>query len=353
MKNKVLLVINSSKGASRNFLDYLISLINEDWEIDVLSLKDEFEKNDRINLRTLKESSYLDTKFWKGFFKCIKRNKWKYIPILIKEKITKKTDLLSRISKVKLEGRYKACISVDLESCAYVAKNVIARTKILRFPYSRVEEPYEEDFKAIDKFNYVVCIDENVIDNFCETYKYDKEKVRFIPNSINKTELCEMAKDFTIEKNSKYVITSFCRLASLNQIDFVIDTVKYMISKDFKDFLWHIVSGTLDTTKINIKLQKFGLDKYINFLSKQENPYPYINVCNVYAHVSDIKGDNISIKEANLLEKPSVLINEEKDFKKFGDELISMCENPVEVKCEDIDNMGDAYIKLFNRETED
>lgn len=350
MKNKVLFVINSSIGSSRNFLDHLIGLINEDWSVDVLSIKDKFENSDKINVRELNESSYLDTKFWQGFFKCIKRNKWKYIPILIKEKITKKTDLLQRISKVKLEGRYKACVSVDLESCAYVANNVIARTKILRFPYSRVEEPYAEDFAAINKFNYVVCPDENIIKSFSDTYKYDLDKIRFIPNSICKDELIEKSKAYNVEKNNKYIITSFCRLASLNQIDLVIDTVKKMIDNNFKDFLWHVVSGTSDITKINIKLEKLGLDKYINFMPKQENPYPYLKICNVYAHVSDIKGENVSLKEANVLEKPSVIINKEKDTKKFSEDIIKMCENPTIVKFDGTDNMGEAYIKLFNRE---
>jgi len=158
MENKVLFVLSSPKSNSAKFLDHILDLMDlKKYECHVLSLNGKYE-NKLAKIRTLEESSFLDQDFKIGLKRCIKKKRWKYLSLLVREKIFRSKNFKARKEIVTLEGRYNTCVSVDLEACSYVANNVIAKCKILRFPYSRVEEPFEEDYKAIQQFQYLLLL---------------------------------------------------------------------------------------------------------------------------------------------------------------------------------------------------
>ena len=155
MKKINLLFVISDRSNSKGFLDIIFKLLDyETYSVSVLSLGDPYlPKNENVQIKDF-SNSYLDNGFLKGFFKCLKDKKYSYIPILFKEKVSKAQSIEDRISFVDLEGKYRACVSVDLDSALFVAERVTARLKIQRFPYAKVDEPYAEDFEAFKKFNY-------------------------------------------------------------------------------------------------------------------------------------------------------------------------------------------------------
>ena len=44
-------------------------------------------------------------------------------------------------------------------------------------------------------------------------------------------------------------------------------------------------------------------------LGKQDNPYPYINACDIYVQPSRYEGKSITVREAQILGKPVIVTN--------------------------------------------
>lgn len=359
MKKISLLFVVSDTENSKNFLDIIFRLLDyETYSVSLLSLGDEYlPKNENVQIKDF-SNSYLDCGFLKGFFKCIKDKKTSYIPILIKEKLNKTISKEDRINFVDLEGKYRACVSVDLNCGEFVADRVTSRLKIQRFPYGKVETPYLEDFEAFKKFNYFVLLDEAVKEPFAEAYQTEEEKIKIIPNIIDIPELKKSSEETQIEREAKYVFTSLCRLVSLSQIDFIIDTAKELIKRDFRDFAWHVVSGTEDTLPTKIKIEKEHLNRHIHFYEKLQNPYPYIKACDIYCHVSHIEAETITINQALLLGKKCLSVESEeaktkgvplskKDPAEFAEKIIDMCRNGDNYPQVTLDTGEEDFIRAY------
>ena len=361
MKN-ILLVFKEK--TSVNFVKQIANILDkEKYEIHILDLGENDFQAENVTVKTF-ENTYLDQGFKTGLIKCFKKKKFKYLPILIKEKLFKRTFKKDRINKVLFQGKYNVAVSCDLESCAFVGNNVLGKIKILRYPFGTVDEPFLEDFNAAKKFTYFVLLKENIKSDFAKEYEVDEEKIKVIPNITNLESLVEKSQEFTIEKSTKFVFTSLCRLASLSQIDFVIETVENMLKLGFRDFLWHIVGGTEDLTATQITLRKKKIEKYINFVEKQENPYPFVKVCDIYAQVSDIDPEAFSMEMAELLGKPVLALETEisKKFTKnlskknsleFAKKLIYMSNNldkfPVDAPVIDTENYISKWEECFEK----
>lgn len=373
-KKSVLFVISNMKdqGSGRFLMQMLEWADYEKYSINVLSLSGDFHSdNENIKIRKITENSYLDLPFFKGFAKCVKDRKWSYLPLLVTEKfILRKPSIKGRIAKAELDGKFRACICLDMESCAYAAKNIWAKNKIQRFPYSVVGEPYEEDFKAMAKMDYAVCMTEKAARDFAETYKFDIEKIHVIPNVPDIKLIQEKSEEYTVDHDRKYVFTSVCRLASVSQLDFALEVCANLIKNDFRNFVWHIVSGTEDTVSARMKIKKQNLDRYIDFTEKKSNPYPYIKACDLYIHISDIDGEIISIIAANALNKRVLALKTElsqklldlrskgvvcgNDAEKFARTITDMVD--VQLMHADIPvcekEMYDSYMRIFDYEKE-
>ena len=70
---------------------------------------------------------------------------------------------------------------------------------------------------------------------------------------------------------------------------------------------WYIIGFGGDETLIRRKIAEAGMEKHVILLGKKENPYPYINACDVYVQPSRYEGKCISVREAQMLGKPVVI----------------------------------------------
>ena len=52
-----------------------------------------------------------------------------------------------------------------------------------------------------------------------------------------------------------------------------------------------------------------GVEDEVVILGKQDNPYPYINACDIYVQPSRYEGKSITVREAQILCKPVIVTN--------------------------------------------
>ena len=51
------------------------------------------------------------------------------------------------------------------------------------------------------------------------------------------------------------------------------------------------------------------MEPYVKILGKKENPYPYIQACDVYVQPSRYEGKCVAVREAQMLGKPVIITN--------------------------------------------
>ena len=73
------------------------------------------------------------------------------------------------------------------------------------------------------------------------------------------------------------------------------------------DIRWYIVGYGGDEALIREQIQATGMEEYFILLGKQMNPYPYIQTCDIYVQPSRYEGKAVTVREAQILQKPVVI----------------------------------------------
>jgi glycosyltransferase involved in cell wall biosynthesis len=74
------------------------------------------------------------------------------------------------------------------------------------------------------------------------------------------------------------------------------------------EFHWQVV-GPGDASPIIQTAKQLGVSRMVEFVGAQDNPYPYINACDIYVQPSRYEGHSVTVREAQLLYKPVVITN--------------------------------------------
>ena len=71
-----------------------------------------------------------------------------------------------------------------------------------------------------------------------------------------------------------------------------------------KDINWYIVGGGPIEKEIKEKILTLKMDNHIFMLGMKNNPYPYMEKCNLFIQPSLFEGYSLSIMEAKILGTP-------------------------------------------------
>ncbi|MBR1676863.1 MAG: glycosyltransferase, partial [Clostridia bacterium] len=62
-----------------------------------------------------------------------------------------------------------------------------------------------------------------------------------------------------------------------------------------------------DEQLIKNKIAEAEMQDRVVILGKKENPYPYIKACDIYVQPSKYEGKSVSVREAQILNKPVII----------------------------------------------
>lgn len=77
------------------------------------------------------------------------------------------------------------------------------------------------------------------------------------------------------------------------------------------DITWYLIGFGRDEELIKRKIAEANMQEYVKILGKKENPYPYIQACDVYIQPSRYEGKCVTVREAQMLGKPVIITNYE------------------------------------------
>ena len=152
------------------------------------------------------------------------------------------------------------------------------------------------------KFDKYVAVSEPVIIAFKEINKLKQIDYIVIPNIINTKEIFKKSSEKCKVKvdNKKYNLCSLGSMVYAKGFDILIDKIKEL-RKYRKDFHLYLIGDGPERNKLEQKVKKYNLEKYITFLGYQKNPYKYMNLMDGFILTSRYEGQGMAIWEAKAL----------------------------------------------------
>ena len=73
-------------------------------------------------------------------------------------------------------------------------------------------------------------------------------------------------------------------------------------------FHWYVI-GPGNHETIDNSIRSIRVDDCVHFIGPRSNPYPWMNACDIYVQPSRYEGHSVTVREAQILEKPVIITN--------------------------------------------
>jgi glycosyltransferase involved in cell wall biosynthesis len=195
----------------------------------------------------------------------------------------------------------------------FVTQKVRAKKKIawIHTDYSRVQVNVDSETQMWDAYDHIASISEAVTERFLQTFPGLSEKIILIENILPEKLIRRQADVFSVEDEmlEKGIrLLSIGRYCAQKNFDNIPDICARLVRAGL-DVYWYIIGFGSDENLIKEKIRQFGVEDRVIMLGKKDNPYPYIDACDVYVQPSRYEGKSVTVREAQMLGKPVIITN--------------------------------------------
>jgi glycosyltransferase involved in cell wall biosynthesis len=196
----------------------------------------------------------------------------------------------------------------------YVAEKTYADKKLawLNIDYKHARHFAEFDYTFYKQLNSVVCVSPE-----CETAFINEMQV--IEKNLPTTILKDITDEIIVKKLSTeqkgfitdegvYNLLTVCRLAKQKGLHLAVNAAEILKNKNIH-FKWYIIGEGTERNFLEQEIKNKGLEAHLILLGFKENPYPFMNTCNIYVQTSLFEGLGLTVIEAASLHKPIVTTN--------------------------------------------
>ena len=177
------------------------------------------------------------------------------------------------------------------------------------------------DLEIYKKINYLVSVSEECNQKVKNFYPEIAEKSIVIENCLAEKLIKEQAKEIVDDFNDN---DSFIKLLSIGRyceaknFDNVPAICKKILQQGI-NLKWYIIGYGSDEALIKQKIKENGMENQVILLGKKNNPYPYMANCDIYVQPSRYEGKCVSVREAQMLEKPVIITKYETSSSQLED----------------------------------
>ena len=324
MKKKLLIVSHALElgGAERSLIGLLNAFDFEKYDVDLFLLRHEGELMREIpsavNLlpeiraytvlarpikRTLKEGHFiLSMARLAGKMAAAKYNRiHKYTDSDVALEYSHKYTC-PFMPKIQSNEVYDLAISF-LTPHYFVDRKVHAKRKIawIHTDYSRIQVNIASETAMWKNYDYIASISDAVTENFLSVFPMFKEKIILIENILPEEFVKKQANEFLVDKemNAKGIkilsIGRFCKAKNFDNVPEICQRIR----ERGMDITWYLIGFGRDEELIKRKIAEANMQEYVKILGKKENPYPYIQACDVYIQPSRYEGKCVTVREAH------------------------------------------------------
>lgn len=163
---------------------------------------------------------------------------------------------------------------------------------------------YDECFsKRITKHLFkLFFISERVKEKVDDRFDYLNNRTELLGNVINYNEILEKSNAYDVELSDNLNILTVARFSFDKGIDIAIESAGILKRMNL-DFNWYFIGSGTERLNLEKMVKEKGLDDNVIFLGYKNNPYPYINKCDLYVQPSRSESFGITIAEALIFDK--------------------------------------------------
>lgn len=213
--------------------------------------------------------------------------------------------------KIQKNTRYDLAISF-LTPHYFVAEKVNANKKVawIHTDYDFIDVDINSELSMWNKFDKIAAVSEGVEQSFVKKFPSLKDKVFVFENIMSAKLIVTQSKDnpklsFSPENINLLSVGRFCHAKNFDNVP----EICKIIRNNGLNVKWYLIGYGGDENLICKKIQEENMQNYVIMLGKQENPYPYINMCDVYIQPSRYEGKCVAVREAQMLGKPVIITN--------------------------------------------
>lgn len=180
---------------------------------------------------------------------------------------------------------------------------------MLNNPYAdNAFKSLEEEKKVYEKYDEIIAVSETVKKIFEKKF-HIVNKAKVIYNPIDSKEILSKAQSKKILdiSDSKINLISIGRVEHQKGFDRLIGALGKIGLKE-KYHLYILGNGS-QINELKKLVEKMELSENVSLLGFQENPYPWIEACDVLLCTSRAEGYSLVIAEAMILEKPVISVD--------------------------------------------
>lgn len=187
----------------------------------------------------------------------------------------------------------------------FVADYIQAKKKIM-FYHDSTDSVHEIHEKIMPLFDSIVGVNAGVQKVLEGLYPAFAHKMTFVENYVDADEVRKKSKDFLVDRSEgKTILCSCGRLTPVKGFDLAVEAAKILKDTNI-EFFWYFVGDGPERTKLEQMIQAYGLDGNIQITGMQDNPYPYMEACDIYVQPSYEESFGLTIAEAKILNKAIV-----------------------------------------------
>ena len=210
----------------------------------------------------------------------------------------------------KIPGRYDMGISF-LGIPDVLLEKVDAKKKIAwnHTDYSILNPDKKRDKELYSKVDYIVSVSSPCTEQFVKIYPEFRDKAITIENILSTDFLREQAREQITDmprNGHEKILLSVGRYSEAKNFDNIPDICR-RIRESGMDIIWFIIGYGGDEPLIRQQIMETGMEDYVILLGKKNNPYPYIQNCDLYVQPSRYEGKAVTVREAQVLHKPVVI----------------------------------------------
>lgn len=332
MKKKLLIVSHAMVlgGAERALLGLLESLDPEVWDVDLFLMRHEGELMDLIpdHIRllpaipaytvlarpmkdTLKEGHLLLTaaRLAGKVAANVYSRKRGYTESIVRLEYSHKFTC-PFMPKIQPDQEYDLAVSF-LTPHYFVARKVRAKKKIawIHTDYTQVQLNVESETAMWSAYDHIASISDAVTGSFLKVFPSLKDRIVLIENILPEKLIRRQAEEFDVSSEMQPEGTrllSIGRFCYQKNFDNVPDICSRLVAQGL-DVKWYLIGFGDDEELIRSKIAEAGMEDHVILLGKRDNPYPYINACDVYIQPSRYEGKAVTVREAQMLCKPVII----------------------------------------------
>ena len=214
----------------------------------------------------------------------------------------------------EIPGVYDLAISFN-DPHYIIGKKVSAKVKLAWFhtDASRIQFCDDIEKEMWGMSDYVVNVSEDCKVAFDRSHLFlDMSHSLVIENILSKQMVLKRSVEFNPNKEMvsgmSTVLLSIGRFSTQKNFDNVPDICLRLIESGL-DIKWYLIGYGGDEPRIRQKIAEAGMEERVIILGKKDNPYPYLRACDLYVQPSRYEGKAVTVREAQLLEKPVVITN--------------------------------------------